>query len=396
VTAYGAAPLSGRWALRPTGRGIATAVLGVALLVAGTAWRYPGVIGMGAALLGAAVLAVASMLGGAPVSVHRTVSPLEVSRFQPCQATLRARRSGGLVAAGIEALDHVAGRPVPVLLPRLGRGGTAAVDYQIPTDRRGVLDIGPLDLHRRALAGLAGRRAVLGGTVRVRVLPRVLPVRGMPYGVRRGHSGVDERVPYGGTDLVGLREYAPGDDLRRLHWATSARTGTLMVREDADPSIAQLTLLVDDRVASYPDGDLEDAIEVAASLAVAAAENEHGVRLLTVCGQLDITELATPGLPAGVAARSLVSALAEVVELDADTEPAPLPVAALDVVVVLTGARAELAALLAEAGRAAVGVLAIVDPGDHPAPAAQDDVTVLRGADSTEILRLWDAAVVPV
>jgi uncharacterized protein (DUF58 family) len=396
VTAYGAAPLSGRWTLRPTGRGIATAVLGAALLAAGMVWRYPGVLGMGAALLAASLLAFASMVGGAPVSVNRTVSPLEVTRFQPCRATLRARRSGGLVAAGIEAVDHVAGRPVPVLLPRMGRGRTAAVDYQIPTDRRGVLDIGPLDLHRRALAGLAGRRAVLGGTVRVRVLPRVLPVRGMPYGVRRGHAGVDERVPHGGTDLVGLREYAPGDDLRRLHWATSARTGTLMVREDADPSIAQLTLLIDDRAASYPDGDIEDAVEVAASLAVAAAENEHGVRLLTVCGQLDITELATPGLPVGVAARSLVSALAEVAALDADTEPAPLPVAALDVVVVLTGARADLAALLAEAGRAAVGVLAIVDPADRPAPAAQGDVTVLRGADGTGILRLWDAAVVPV
>jgi hypothetical protein len=395
------APLAGRWTRRPTARGLATAGLGAALLAAGVQWRYPGVLGLGGALLALAVLAYLRVLGRTPVSVRRSVWPLEVTRLQPCAATLRIRRSRGLLPAGVEALEHVAGRPVPIRLPRLAPGGTAEIEYPIPTDRRGVLAIGPLDLRRRALAGLAESRAALGGTLQVRVLPRILPVRGLPSGVRRGHVGADERVQHGGTDLVGLREYVPGDDLRRLHWATSARTGTLMVREDADPSLAHLTVLLDDRAASYagPDrADMEDAIEVAASLAMAAANSDHSVRLLTVCDQLDLAHVATPGMPggpgggSGLSARSLVSGLAEVSAQETDRTPGPIPQSALDIVVAVTGAAADPGPLAAEAGRAAVGVLAIVDrdPARPPVVAA-GPVWVLRGRTSEQLLGVWES-----
>jgi uncharacterized protein (DUF58 family) len=387
-------PLAARWIRRPTARGAGAAVLGAALLAAGVAWRYPGVLGLGSALLAVAVLGFLTVLGRAPVSVRRSVWPLEVTRFEPCRATLRIRRSPGLLPGGLEAVEHVAGKPVPVRMPRLRRGGTAEVEYPVPTERRGVLAIGPLDLRRRAIAGLAESRAALGGTVQVRVLPRILPVHGMPSGVRRGHIGTDERVQYGGTDLIGLREYVPGDDLRRLHWATSARTGTLMVREDADPSLAHLTVLLDDRAASYPGADMEEAVEVAASLAIAAANSDHGVRLLTVCGQLDVAHLAMPGVPGGLSARSLVSGLAEVVAKETDREPEPVPLSALDIVVVVTGATAGLGPLATEAGRAAVGMVAVVDPQPQAPPvAATGSVTVLRGPTSERLLRLWESVV---
>jgi uncharacterized protein (DUF58 family) len=390
-------PLAGRWIRRPTARGAGTAVLGGVLLGAGASWRYPGVLGLGAALLALAVLGFLTVLGRAPVGVRRSVWPLEVTRFESCRATLRIRRSRGLLAGGLEAVEHVAGKPVPVRMPRLRPGGTAEVEYLVPTQRRGVLAIGPLDLRRRALAGLAESRAALGGTIRVRVLPRILPVHGMPSGVRRGHVGTDERVQYGGTDLVGLREYVPGDDLRRLHWATSARTGTLMVREDADPSLAHLTVLLDDRAASYPSPDaaeMEDAIEVAASLAVAAANSDHSVRLLTVCGQLDIAHLAVPGAPGGLSARRLVAGLAEVAAEQTDREPSAIPLSALDIVVAVSGATAGLGTLAAEAGRAALGVVAVVDPDPQGPPVAvTGPVTVLRGPTSERLLRLWESVV---
>jgi uncharacterized protein (DUF58 family) len=391
----GAAPLAGRWTHRPTRRGVGTAVLGSALLVAGWLWWYPGVLGLGGALLGLATVAFLSVLGRAPVSVRRTVWPLEVTRFEPCAATLRIRRSAGLLPVAVDAVEHVAGQPVPVRVPRLARGGTTEVGYRIPTERRGLLAVGPLDLRRRALSGLAENRAALGGTVQVRVLPRILPVRGMPSGVRRGHAGAEERVERGGTDLVGLREYVPGDDLRRLHWATSARTGTLMIREDADPSLAHLTVLLDDRAGSYPDADgMEEAVEVAASLAMAAADGDHGVRLLTVCDQLDVTHLATPGQPGGITARSLVTGLAEVVARKTDEGPPPLPLSTLDIVVAVTGAAAQLGPLVAEAGRAAVGVSIVVDPDPARSPVtAAGPVTVLRGQTSEQLLRVWDSVI---
>lgn len=398
--------VAGRSRPAPTARGIAAAILGAVLLAGGIVWQYTGVFGLGLALLALAGLALVTVLGRAPVSVRRTVSPLEVTRFEPCEATLTVRRWASRLP--VDVADTVDGRPQLVPVPEQSRPGPsrqvpARVEYRIPTERRGVRTVGPLVIVRRGVAGLATSRTVLGRVLAVRVLPRVRPVRGMPRGVSRGQAGVDELVARGGTDLVGLREYQPGDDLRRLHWATSARAGRLMVREDADPSTAHVTLLLDDRADSHPDGDLEEAVEVVASLAVAAAEGGHAVRVSTMCGRLDAAVPASLGRDGGLAARELVSALADVTVVDStvgdptagDAAPLPLPPSELDIVVAVTGARADLGPLVAQAGRAALGVVAVVDPTVPSGQSTWDGggVTVLRGRDCSTLLATWDATV---
>src|SRR5262249_22568842 len=160
--------------------GAAAAGLGAGLLATGTLWRYPGVMVLGGGLLMLAAMAALSMLRRVPVRVRRQIWPLEVTRFEPCEASLGIRRSGRLLPVAIAVADYVGGVPLPVPVPPLPRGGMAEVRSPIPTDRRGVLTIGPLDGRRRALAGLAENRAALGTTVEVRVLPRVLPVHGVP------------------------------------------------------------------------------------------------------------------------------------------------------------------------------------------------------------------------
>jgi uncharacterized protein (DUF58 family) len=399
-----ASDMAGRSRPAPTARGIAAAVLGALLLAGGIVWRYPGVFGLGLALLALAGLALVTVLGRAPIALRRTVSPLEVTRFEPCEATLTVRRWASRLP--VDIADTVDGRPVSV--PEPSRQVPARVGYRIPTERRGVRAVGPLVIVRRGVAGLATSRTVLGGVLAVRVLPRIRPVRGMPRGVSRGQAGVDELVARGGTDLVGLREYQPGDDLRRLHWATSARAGRLMVREDADPSTAHVTLLLDDRADSHPDGDMEEAVEVVASLAVAAAEGGHAVRVSTMCGRLDAAAPASLGRDGGFAARDLASALADVAVVDSTVgdgtvgdgtvgaAPVPLPPSELDIVIAVTGARADLGPLVAQAGRAALGVVAVVDPTVPSGQSTWDGggVTVLRGRDCSTLLAVWDATVV--
>ncbi|NHA01484.1 DUF58 domain-containing protein [Nocardioides sp. W3-2-3] len=152
--------------------------------------------------------------------------------------------------ARLDVADQVDGRRVPVALPR-GAGDTG-VGYDIPTSRRGLVDVGPLHVRRSGLTGMASRSAEAGDVLQVRVLPRRIPLAGMAPGHRRAVNAGGDAIEHGGTDLVGLHEYTVGDDLRRLHWPTSARTGTLMVREDADPSEPHLFVLLDDRAASLP------------------------------------------------------------------------------------------------------------------------------------------------
>jgi len=379
-----------RLRLRLTGRGIVALLLGAALLAGGLAWQYPGLVAFGAGLLLLVIAAVIAVRLPAPVRPRRVIAPLRVPRHGRCTGTLRIASGSRRLAIGLDADERIGDRRVPIVVPRLAAGATVAVDYAVPTARRGVVEVGPLRLRRVGTAGLAVAQGTVGGVVAVHVLPRVLPVRGLPAGVRRGHVGAEERVERGGTDLMALREYVPGDDLRRVHWATSARSGTLMVREDADPARPYLTVLLDDRAASYTGDQFEDAVEAAASLISAVLTAGHPVRLLSVAGRLDVDVPAAPAGMVAAGADEPLRALADVQPVADRSAPAPVPVRDLDVVVVATGAGAELAPLVAEAARAPLGVVLVVDERAAGVE-ARGNVLVLRGPRATELLHAWDA-----
>jgi uncharacterized protein (DUF58 family) len=376
--------------LRLTLRGVSALVLGALLAGLGLWWRYPGVTAFGAALVFLVVVAVGSVVLPAPVRAARTVRPRTVHRLGACAGTLTLTSTSRRLPVRLDAVDLIGGSPIGIDVPLLRPGAESSVEYPIPTTRRGVLPIGPLELRRPGLAGLAGARLSVGDVTEVRVVPRVLPVRGLPSGVRRGHVGADERVERGGTDLVGLREYVPGDDLRRLHWATSARTGVLMVREDADPARPHLAVLLDDRAASHPDEDgFEDAVETAASLLTAAVSGGHPVRLMSASGGVDL-EVAAGVLEDD----TTLAALADIQPVsDVDTVLS-VPLRDLDVVAVISGAGADQAPLLLEAGRASVGVVLVVDrSAGTPSTHAVGGALILTGARVEDLVSSWDTVV---
>jgi uncharacterized protein (DUF58 family) len=380
--------------VRLTLRGAGTLALGLLLTVLGIWWRYPGLTGFGAALTGLAVAGFGSVLRSVPVSPRRDVHPRTVHRLGGCTGTLELTSVSKRFPVRLDAIDRIAGNPVAVDVPLLGPGERSSVGYPIPTEHRGVFPVGPLTLRRKGFLGIAESRTVLGDTIEVRVVPRVLPVRGVPAGVRRGHVGADERVEHGGTDLVGLREYLPGDDLRRLHWATSARTGTLMVREDADPARPHLAVVLDDRPGSHPDTQgFEDAVELAASLLTAGMAAGHPIRLLTTSGAADL-EVPAGAIESGGADADLVLAVLADLQPSAGqtSAPARLPARDLDVVAVVCGADADLPPLLLDAGRASVGVVLVVDPKAQDV-SAMGTALVLRAPRVEELIKAWDTVV---
>lgn len=377
--------------VRLTARGLGALLLGVASAAFGLWWRYPGVAGLGLALVVLVLAGVVSVLSRAQVAPRRTVRPRTVQRLGACTGVVELTGTSKRFPVVFDATDEVAGDVVAVDIPLLGPGQKVKVEYPIPTHTRGLLRVGPLTLSRRGLAGLARARTVVGDVVEVRVVPRVLPVRGLPGGVRRGHVGADERVERGGTDLVGLREYVPGDDLRRLHWATSARTGTLMIREDADPARPHLAVVLDDHADGYAEAkDLEDAVEVAASLVTVAIAEGHPVRLVSSSGAVDVE------LPAGAVdadASVVLAALADLKASDGSSAGRPLPIRDLDVVAVVCGSKADMSALVLEAGRASVGVVLSVDPAPTHAISAVGSVLLLSHPKAEGLLDAWNTAV---
>jgi len=377
---------------QPTWRGVVALALGVTLLPLGLRWHYAGLVALGVGLLALCLVAAVSVLVPAPIVPERRVSPLRVVRNGRCRAVLRVRSTGRRYAVRLDAAERIGDALVPIIVPRLLPGRAVEASYDIPTSRRGVVAVGPLRLQRIGTAGLAVARGVAGGTVQVHVLPKVLQVLGLPSGAKRGHVGADERVERGGTDLLALREYVPGDDLRRVHWATSARSGNLMVREDADPARPYLTVLIDDRAASYTGDQLEEAVEVAASLVTAAVDAGHPVQLFSISHTVDLdVPAAAPGMIAG-GAEDLLRTLAELRAVPGTVDPAPLPIRELDVVVAITGAAAALEPLLAEASRAPYGIAMVVDDR-HARVDAEGSVLVLRAPRAEDLLHSWDSAV---
>jgi uncharacterized protein (DUF58 family) len=379
--------------MRLTGRGWAALISTAVLLGFGLWAQYPGLVGLGAVLAVALVCAVVTVMVPAPLRIRRRVRPPRVARLERCSATVEVTNASTWLAQSVTGHDLVGGRRTAFQVPRMAPGATVSTDVPIPTTHRGVIDFGPLTLHRFSFLDLIEVGQEHGESAAVLVEPRILDALGLPAGARRGHIGADERIAHGGTDLVGLREYVAGDDLRRLHWATSARRATLMVREDADPSAPHLTVLLDDRAGSYDGEDFEEAVDAAASLLAAAAGVESPARIVTVSAGLD-EQLPAPAPATGPAGLDphVLGALARLEASDGE-HGAGLFAGSPDVLAVITGPGSDLGDLLLTASGAPSGVVLVVDPQPESLVCAQQGVLVLRGPRAEELVHGWRTAV---
>jgi uncharacterized protein (DUF58 family) len=280
-----------------TARGLALALGGATLVAVGFTFGYQQLVIVGAAGVVVALGAVLLVAWRPRLSVTRSAEPDRVQRGDDCRVTLDVRNSGRLRGGRMLAQDRCGTTDVQVELPRLKRGASGEVRYPVPTTRRGVLDLGPLQIGRRDPLGLAATQVAFGETSRVWVHPKVHPVRAVPAGVTRSMEGRLDAGTHGNLTFHALREYVIGDDLRHVHWRTSAKVGDLMVRENIDTSLPRLLVLLDDRAEAHTEESFESAVEAAASIAAAAIREGLHVELRPLSGGgLGGSESVTPML----------------------------------------------------------------------------------------------------
>ncbi|MBQ1017522.1 DUF58 domain-containing protein [Micromonospora sp. D93] len=284
-----------------TARGVGLLVAAVVLLAVGFRFAYPELTLLGAAAGAAVGYAALVALWRPRLTVTRRAEPDRVARGEPASMTLTVRNTGRLRSANLLAEDRCGERTVPVPVLRLRPGRDTEVRYDVPTDRRGVVPVGPLRVTRRDPLGLVALARPYGAAVPVWVHPRIHPLTAVPRGAGRSLDGRVDGVPHGSITFDSLREYVVGDELRRVHWRTSARVGELMVRENVDTSMPRLVVLLDNRVAGHPQRvggvaeSFESACEAAASIVTAAHRADVPVLLLLVAA-----EPAEPTKPAEV------------------------------------------------------------------------------------------------
>ena len=282
-------------ALTPSGRVVAVAA--VILAVGAVALHYPELVvvsvGAAVAVLGALVWTRRDH----PVVISRTLTHSRVAVGAPAEAVVtvtRTRPGRRGQATTLRARDRIQiGRApaeeVDVLLPPATDGSGPPATYPVPTGRRGVVTLGPLVVARVDPLGLARRTIGRAEATTLWVHPRV-HVTVAPGGGRRAHpeGGDDVSSPQATTTFESLREYVIGDDLRRIHWRSTAHVGTLMVRNDLDTALPTCVLWLDTDRASYTsDEQFEEAVEVTASVVVAAVGDAVPVRLMS-SGGLDV------------------------------------------------------------------------------------------------------------
>jgi uncharacterized protein (DUF58 family) len=222
------------------------------------------------------------------ISAQRALHPSRAEAGTPARADLTVMNLGKRSTPVLAATDSFdTGRRVArFLVAPLAPGETADAAYRLPTTRRGIYTVGPLTLSVHDAFGVVETGVTLAGEDRFVVYPRVedvLPLPGAASREARMGSRQASRVPVG-LDFFGLREYEVGDDLRRVHWRSTARTGELMLRQDETPWESRSTILLDTRPSTHSGESFERAVEIAASLVTAMCRGRRLVRFMTTGG----------------------------------------------------------------------------------------------------------------
>lgn len=181
------------------------------------------------------------------------------------------------------------GERVHVRLPVLRRGEEVVEHFDVPAVRRGVLQVGPAGARRTDPLGFFQRHAAWTSRVELYVRPRMVGVESLGPGSVRDLEGTpSDEVSMSDLSFHALREYVVGDDLRHVHWRSSARTGRLHVRQYHDTRRSHAVVLVDDTRSAYADPeDFELALQIAASVVMRVALDEFDLSL--VCGPQQLT-----------------------------------------------------------------------------------------------------------
>jgi uncharacterized protein (DUF58 family) len=265
-----------------TTRGTSFLAAGAASAAAGWLLGERGLFCIGIALLALPLLAAAGARRGQyRLGTSRTITPPRVPAGHTATVTLRlenvSRVPTGLLLAE-DTVPYALGTRPRYVLDKIERNGVRELTYPLRSDLRGKFQIGPLQLRVADAFGLVELNRSLSGRTTFVVTPRVVP---LPRTViSRSWAGEGEGrarlTAAAGEDDVIPRAYRDGDELRRVHWRSTARYGELMVRREEQRWRNRATVLLDTRTLAHlgagAASSFEAAVSAAASVGVHIAQ----------------------------------------------------------------------------------------------------------------------------
>jgi uncharacterized protein (DUF58 family) len=270
-----------------TPRGIAVALAGVGMWVAARILGSPGLETVSIGLLLLPFIAGAFVRWGTrTIHVQRHLSEPRVAPGTRVTVRLDVTHEGAAKPSFLlleDRLPPALGRPARVVVAGSARA-LQRVSYTIVPHARGRYVIGPMAVDRTDAFGLTRRRVLLDGRDELLVTPEVEDLRAPAEStsVTNIGSARARQLLRSGEEYYTMRGYEEGDDLRRIHWPSVARTGELMIRQDEASRRAAGLIYLDNRESMLgPErGEaFERAVSYAASVGALFTRNGFALRL---------------------------------------------------------------------------------------------------------------------
>ena len=274
--------------IRPTAGGIALLIGVIALTAAGLWSNYREFLLF--ALVAFVLLALGFVVPRFATSIEasRRVNRVLVQRGDPVDMKLTVFSERSIPR--LLMTDEVGGTTVSFEVPALEANEPREIAYNVRADRRGVHAIGPLREERRDPFDLAIR------TSRHEILDEVM-VHPVVHKLGRTDKSallLQRNTPFRSiiddpsSEFRTLRDYVPGDDPRLIHWASSARTGGLVIRDFLDLRRLSRVVAMETSESVLTEAEFEEAAEIGCSLAIQSLESD----LVTIVRSADPTSSA--------------------------------------------------------------------------------------------------------
>ena len=286
-----------------TTRGRCLLAAGAALVLCALVLGQRDLLRVGVFLLALPVVAVAVVARTRyRLACTRRLDPSRVEAGRPATVRLHLDNVSRLPSGVLlmeDALPYALGGRPRFVLDRVEPQGARDVSYPARSEVRGRFTVGPLSVRLTDPFGLCELSRSFASTEDLVVTPVVSPLPPVRLGGDwlGGGESTARAVASSGADDVATREYRHGDDLRRVHWRSTARVGELMVRREEQPFQNRAVLLLDARASAHagegPASSFEWSVSAMASIGVALSRAGFGLQLLRETGE----PLGPPGLP---------------------------------------------------------------------------------------------------
>ena len=238
------------------------------------------------------------------LACSRRLEPHRLPVGASAQVRLRLQNLSRLLTGTLlleDRLPYALGSRPRLVLERLAGNQATSVTYTVRADVRGRYEVGPLVVRLTDPFGLCELTRSFPSVDRLTVIPQVVPLPAIRLAGEYTGTGESRArsVAVHGEDDAATREYRHGDDLRRVHWRSTARVGELMVRREEQPWESRATVVLDTRAFAHrgegPAASFEWAVSAAASIALHLRHAGYRLRLVSPTIDVNATDAAGDG-----------------------------------------------------------------------------------------------------